>query len=262
MMYVDLKNIVLKDCDEYKFNNYFIFKNNSEKNGINLECNQDEEDTLESSHSILKHAIDLAIPEMELLTYCSEGYPIWITRPLLNTLGSKRSEVKEIFGISKDKMNYIKNWFDILLEYSKCTKQNWHNLEGAWNLTFNEYINANTSLKVEKAYVHLINALEAALSKESCENKYRVSLYTSILFSDEKDKRKRSFELVKKAYDIRSKISNEIPLSKDCISVESLYSEYFELKEIVSTILLKTYKKEKTDIIEKIQDSIFGCSGV
>lgn len=262
MVYVELKDMVLKECEEYIFNDYFIFRNNTKKNGMILSCKHDDNDTYESSHSILKHAIDLAIPEIEILTYCSEGYPIWATRPLLKPKEILNQEKKEIFEITIDKINFIKNWFHILVDYTESTKKNWHNLEGNWNLTFNEYIDATTSLKVEKAYVHLINALEAALSKENTEMKYKVSLYTSLLLTDDKEKRIEAFNLVKKAYDIRNKIRNEIPFSKDEILVKNLYSEFFKLKKIVSTILLKTYTMGKSGVIEKIENAIFECQKV
>lgn len=261
-MNINFKNIILKDWDEYSFNNFFVFTNNQDGTGVTLECKEDENGTYESSQTILRHAFDLAFPEVILLAYCAEGFPIWVTRPPLSSAGCQIPGAKVFCEVKQDKMDYLNKWFYLLVEYTNSIKNNWGNLVSSWNVAYNEYNNAVTSVRVEKAYVNLIDALESILAKDNSEIRYKVSLYSALLYSDEKDERKRAFQLINKAYGIRSNVFAGVRFSKEDEYIQILYKEFLELKEIVSNILMKTYGITKNEIISTIEDNVFSCNKV
>lgn len=262
MVKINLRNIVLKDWNKYSFNDFFIFSNNNDGEGVNLECMDDENGTFESSQTIFRHALDLAFPEVILSAYCSEGYPIWVTRPPLSSSGCVIQAAEAVYEIQQDKMDHLNKWFSLLLDYTKSTRSNWGNLVSSWNVAFNEYNNAITSVRIEKAYVNLIDALESVLAKDNSEIRYKVSLYSALLYSDNRSERKRVFELIKKAYGIRSNVGAGVKFSKDDEYIETLYKEFLELKDIVSDILLKTYSIPKDEIINQIENNIFACNKI
>jgi hypothetical protein len=257
MISVNLKNMILKEQEEYYFNPYFCFRNNEARDGLTLECCEDEEETCESSQSIFRYALDLALPEVLIRTYCKEGYAIWVSRPMMNSYANHHYEPTDLYQLEEDKIEDLKRWFYLLVEYSDSTKEHIDNLVSPWNKAFNEYRNAIDTTNVEKAYMHLVAALEALLRESNSEVQYKVTLYTSLIYSDDKEERKRVKALLKKAYEIRGNLmSGEIKSMKILLDKESLYGDYFELKRIISTILYKTYGLTRNEIIEMVEDEL------
>ncbi|BCN30386.1 HEPN domain-containing protein [Anaeromicropila herbilytica] len=258
MISVSLKNMILKDNEEYCFNPYFCFRNNDTRDSLALECSEDDEESCESSQSIIRYALDLAFPELFLRTYCKEGYAIWISRPMLNSYANHSYSPSDIFQLDEDKMDDLRRWFDLLVEYSYSTKEHIDNLVSPWNKAFNEYRNAIDSTNVEKAYMHLVAALEALFRDSNSEVQFKVTLYTSLIYSEEKMDRKRVKSLLKKAYDIRGNLMlGEIRSMKELANKEALYHDYFELKKIVSSVLYKTYGLTKEEILDLVEDNVF-----
>lgn len=261
MVSVNLENIVLKEQEDFCFNDYFSFHNNKNRDGLELTCIEDDKDTNESSQSIFRYALDLALPEVVLRTYCKEGYSIWVCRKVLNSYSNVSYIPNKVYEISDFKMNYIKKWFQILVEYAESTKEHYDNLVSSWNVTLNEYNNAIGATSVEKAYIHLLSALESALVNCNCEVQYKVTLSASLIYSQDKEERQKVKEIIKKAYTIRNMVmTGDMKSMKVPYPPEELYEDYFKLKDIVSTILLKTYGLKKSEIIQRVEESIFDSS--
>ena len=116
--------------------------------------------------------------------------------------------------------------------------------------------------KPEDKLIDLIVALESLLVKENQELSYRLSLRTSFLLGKNNKERKELFCLMKKAYNLRSKIvhgskyKNEVKINNKTIPIYKLVSN-------IEDILRKSIKKalnfkDSESFLESIDNYIFG----
>ena len=71
---------------------------------------------------------------------------------------------------------------------------------------------------------------------------------------------KETFDLVRKMYNIRSKVVHgEINEVIKMLSSDDIYDKYFRLKETCADILIKLYNIDETVIFEKIYDALISC---
>lgn len=127
-----------------------------------------------------------------------------------------------------------------------------------WSFALNQYEKACRELSLETSIMYLISALESLLSKNSGELTYKVSLFSSLVAADTKEQRKEIFKLVHTMYSIRSKVSHgDIENVYKLMTKESIYHDYFNLKDVVAKIILKLYDMEPQKVFDKIDDLIY-----
>lgn len=202
--------------------------------------------------SVLFQAVLFALPN----TLFSDGIS---TRVLFSYYDVLEQYENSLYLVTENDIDKINIWFDILKLYNlkiiedNKYKRNW------WYVASNELLLACNQGIIEMAYVNLITALEAISVNTNTELSYRVSLNTSLLYSNDKEVRENTFKLIKDAYDIRSKLVHGAP--EDALKKVKQYNYklYFELKSIISTLLLKYYDFSKESLIKGINSSIMSC---
>lgn len=261
MVEIKFRNLLLKELHFLKINEHFYMKNN-EKGYVVIYAIDTDIQNVESSHPLLLHAIDLALPQKIISPSCTDNAyeNIWESRVLFSYYGNTQYKDTAIYELTEESLNHLLQWHRIIIEYSKLTNHNKNELLTPWNVGYNEYLMTISCGNTEQSFVHLISALEALLVIGSAELSYRTSLNASILLRSKAEERKVVFDCVKKSYNIRSKVVHgDIGEIKKQFKKQEIYDTLFRLKTIVSDILFLTYGKDKNAVIELIDNSIFNC---
>jgi hypothetical protein len=261
-MQVNIKNLVLDGLDTYEVNKYFKIKNNSNLDGIIIECISP--DTIEYEYeqhynSYFRNALELALPKAFISPYCIDEIKNihWKGRILFCYYGKTEYINNNMYKITVDDISKVKQWHDILIEYYTSTLKYKDAKFTSWDVAYNEYLDAVSCDYLEQAFLHLITALEALLLEGNNELTYRVSLNTAMLCGEGIDDRKEIFNFIKNSYNLRSSVVHgDINAIRKKFSNEKLYDSLFELRHIVSKSLFATYNKDKNKIIEHIENLI------
>lgn len=262
---IKVSGIMLPDGAEYKINEYFTLSKH--KGNTVLFAKIVETPPVDATPSLLISTLNLAFPDTLISTYCSyspeEFYKrLWRTNVLFSYYGESEytNTPKEI---SSDDFDRLARWYTTILEHNSAIKEDSNIRCSPWNVAWNEYIDACSCSIVEKAFAHLITALEAILVDSTTELNYRVSLYASILAGSNEEERNRIFDCVKNSYDYRSKsVHGDSKSMKKKFKKEEVYTTFFELKRIVTLIMEKTYKKDKAETVKAITKALHSCPEV
>ena len=113
----------------------------------------------------------------------------------------------------------------------------------------------------EDKLIDYITAFESLFVKEKQELSYRLSVRVALLIGKDKQDRKQIFELIKKAYDLRSKIVHGLKYEKNVkindknISIQEFVSK---IEEILRTSIKSALQfKDHPSFLEKIDEKIF-----
>lgn len=248
---IRLKNIKIADGQEYLINEKANIKNDNK--GSLLIYNNDG--SYESNSVILRRAIELAIPNtiVEYKVDVGDEY-FWDNHTLFSFYGDTEYNNKETQSISTNFLCRINKFINMIINNTKVYGGKF----SFWNVAYNEYVDASYCRVLELTFVHLITALEAMLLTDNTELKYRVSLYTAMFCEDTEADRREVYEIVRKAYDLRSKtVHGDIDGMKKHFKNNELYKLMFKLREIVSKMLEITYGRKKEEIVNEIEHRIF-----
>ncbi|MNW52025.1 hypothetical protein D3C74_295260 [compost metagenome] len=189
---------------------------------------------------------------------------------LLNYYKSKDdnfdSSPKEVTLIGMDDVEKIKKWHDLMINHNKAQielrgSSDWKADE--WTFALNHYLQACSSKGLEESIINLITAFEALMVTGKEEVSYKVALNTSLLYSQIPEERENIFKLIKEMYGLRSKVVHgDLPGFLKSMAKPDIYTKYFTLKEILSTILLKTHELPLKELHSKLYSSIFKCPNV
>lgn len=267
-----LKNIGI-DKDSYNFNQYIMLRRNPKNANetiveISIENNINQNDII-----LFYRALQFGIPKVHVNSYAyEEGSVLNLIIESLScrmtnyysNIETKYSSVNEHkIIINEDDVNMVKKVFDILNEFSKKQIQEKENRiwkPTRWQYAYNQYVNACSSSSIESSILSIITGLESLLVNGNGELTYKVSLYSSIIASDDLKERKAIFDLIKGMYNIRSKVVHgEISSVVRKLSSDDIYSDYFRLKEIFIIIFMKLYNISEKEVFNKISDTIFSC---
>jgi hypothetical protein len=263
VVHVKLSNIKMSNIESYVFNEYFTFKNNPHSDGIIIDCivpDDINENYAKHHQSWLKYALDLALPNIVVSSYCTnEVYKYdWKSDIFLCYYGKTQYENKSVHLINNDILDHIKKWHEIIINYFTYVLQYEKGEFTSWDVAFNEYLDAMSCTYLEQSFMHLITALEALLVTGNNELNYRVSLNTSMLCGSNFDERKKIFNLIKDSYILRSSVVHgDANAIKKRLSKKELYDTMFELRAIVSKSLLLTFNQNKEKTLETIEKAIF-----
>ncbi|MDD6571940.1 MAG: HEPN domain-containing protein [Thermoflexaceae bacterium] len=248
---VIIGKFALKDIIEYKIDDDYIFYNKNEK--LHISCTKNIK---KNNHpSCLLHSIDLAFPKALVSPFCSdEIYSInWDTRILTSYYTGSDYNQEEKIEIDQLGMKKIEDWYRRLLKNNSLSDR-----KSVWNFAYNNYLSSLCASSIEICYLHLTTVLESLLVDGNNELVYRVSLNTAMLIGKDKTDRKRIFNIVKKAYNIRSKTTHgDVNSMIKELKNADMFQNFFEFRSIVAEVLYEMYEKDKANILIKIEDSIF-----
>lgn len=256
-----LNGVEIEEEKSYPLNEYFTLSYKGEKTVISAKIL--ETPPFEACPSMLIEALNATFPKSLISTFCFKSTAdyykkLWKSNVLFSYYGNSNYDNTTNSSLNDETIEYLKEWCSIIISNNSSTTE--ENRWNPWNVAWNEYLDACSCGIVEKAFAHLITSLEALIIKGNNELSYRVSLYASILLGDNNESRIEIFECVKKSYNYRSKsVHGDVKDLKKDFKKETIYEMFFQLKQIVSSILFKTFGKEKTDIINSIEESIYNC---
>lgn len=248
---VTIGKFALKDISEYKIDDDYRFYNKNEKLHISCTMNINK-----NNHpSCLLHSIDLAFPQALVSPFClDEIYSInWDTRILTSYYTGTDYDQEEKIEIDQSGMKRIEDWYRKLLKNNSLPDR-----KSVWNFAYNNYLSSLCASSIEISYLHLTTVLEALLVGANNELVYRVSLNTAMLIGKDKSDRKRIFNIVKKAYNIRSKTTHgDVTSMIKELKKDDIFQNFFEFRSIVAEVLSETYGQDIPNVIRKIEESIF-----
>lgn len=261
-----IDSIKLDPKTNFAINDFFSLE---EKNGkVFLKAIIEDNPTIESGPTLIRSALYLNFPQTLISTFCKrtdEDYykSFWKPVILFSYYGKTEYKISNKYQVNYDDLNRLKEWCKIIIEHNKSCSKNNDLRCTSWNIAYNEYLDAISCGIAEKAFAHLITALEALLIEGNSELNHRVSLSTALLFKDVADERKEVYELVKKAYLIRSiTVHGDAKALKKKLKAKEIYEILFDLKSIVSNLLFRLYGKEKSEIISAIETAQYSSPSV
>lgn len=165
--------------------------------------------------------------------------------------------------IGETEIDYLKSVHKIIIEHTKQQAKlrdsgDWKPTR--WFFAQQRYLIACESLSLELSIMYLITALESLLSKNPGELTYKVSLFSSLIGDDDKEKREDIFNLVSFMYNIRSKVSHgDVDQIVKLMQNENIYHKYYRFKEIVATIIIKLYGLDSQKVFDRFNSVLFNA---
>lgn len=255
-----ISNLILEDAEQITINKFFVLRNSKNHNKLFIDYNPpiEGDDFVKIYQRYFRRSIELSLPRVVISHSCliNEGNNslFWDHSVFVSYYGKNNYNNEKKYTLSSMEISNLKEWHNRLIQYHKM----WTVLNEPpyfyWDIAYNEYLNGLHCSYLEEAFVHLVTALEALTIKGDGKIKYRTSLYTSILYTENKEARQEVFDFIKKMYNLRSKVvhGDDIALKEDFKNYD-LYNDMFKLREIVSKLLCVTYFKDKDDVLKEIQ---------
>ncbi|MFF2907664.1 hypothetical protein [Paenibacillus sp. NPDC057934] len=262
-----IENVEL-DRPEYVINEY-ISLSKLDDNKVLVSINKTESDpvTYESNGYLFYHALQLGLPKLNVRilepprSYGRIAYGILGKRntPLFKFSSAINDEIEKDNSsatITEQDIQNIIRFFEIYIAHSKASREKrlaseWK--ETRWSYALNQYTGACLSTTIESSNQALITGLEALLVTGEGNLQYKVSLNAALMLADSYEQRIDIMDRVKKMYNLRSKATHgEITALVKLLNKSSVYDDYFELKSILSRLLLLTYDKSEEEIFNRL----------
>lgn len=257
-------------------NDYFFLIRDGEDTRIIW--NKTGSPTLESNPPLFFDAIRLSLPQANvwvhdcILSKEKLMYQLLEVRntTLINYYESKddnfKSSPEKVIEIGEEDVTRIIHIHQLLIEHHKSQRelrQSLNYTHTEWVFALNHYFQCCSSKSLEESIVHIITAFEALLVSGSEQVSYRVSINASLLFSDDPSVRKETYKLIKEMYGLRSKaVHGDLRAFIKAMRSAEIYEKYFKLKQVLATILLKTYGVETNELHEKLEEALFNCPSI
>lgn len=265
-----IRNIELQD-EEYKINDYITLKKSSKMPKETMIKIDDTIPIFENNIILFYRALEFSMARIHIDAYADESDNVTfsiiksLSSIMINyySLNSNEEIDKGTMKIDKDNISNLISIFKLIVEYNKEQKEKRQEKiysPTRWSYAYNQYVNACTNISIENSILNIITGLEALLVKGVGELTYKVSLYSSIIAADGIEERKKIRELIKWMYNTRSKVVHgEVAEVVKKLSSPDLYKKYYDLKELFSKIMVKTYKIDEKELFERLDDMIFNC---
>lgn len=267
--YVVLKNVFI-DKDEYDINSFIKLKTTS-ITGTLLYIKSNKDYPYESNIVLFFRALQLALPTVSLKVGKHPNindsiYEILnsMCSSLLNYYPVRDNNIildKSSISINLETTEHIKRVFEVICHYNQKTKEDRDTGEWVpdrWQFSYQQYLSACAATSIESSVLNLISGLESLLVKGEGLLSYKVALYSSIILSDNIEIRKEINKKIKYMYNLRSKVVHgEVNNVVKIMSKPDIYERYFELKKVLSDLLIITYGMNENDLFERIEEVIF-----
>lgn len=265
MQKILLKNINTNNA-EYLLNEFVSLRKIAEKTYLIINTG----DIWEISLPLWIRSLQLAFPKINLRMTSEDIVSQDIINTYTNSIINYYSKKEDNFDvdnikidINQDDINHLIMVNGLVMDHNKKNKEmrecgTWK--PNRWIYAYNQYLNACNSLSIEISILNLITALESLLVKGNGEISYRVSLFSSIVFSDTIEERHEIFDLIRELYGLRSRVVHgEINEVIKKLSKNDIYDKYFTLKKVCADILIKLYGFDEKIIFEKIYNTVISC---
>jgi len=274
---IDFMNLYLTHLDEVIVNEYFRFIKTVGKSDDYATLLYDDlnETVFESGITIFISAMKLAFPEIHIYPKSDiENGLVNSMRKYIVDYYVDEIDHKDIVDYSKiefteEKAQLLRQIFTILCRRNRKSYND--RLQGdeqykftPWQVGYNYYLSACSTISIDSGIVNLISGLEALLTNKEEGLSQKTSLRAAVILSDDEDYRRNMFEFIKNMYDVRSLIVHGDPekLLKNKYKwfFKDSYSAYFRLKKILSDLLVKLDSiMDKNILIDQLQKKIFSA---
>ncbi|MGN7241053.1 hypothetical protein [Priestia megaterium] len=265
-----LENVGI-DREEFIFNDFMKIKQLTNKSSL-LIADDKFAETYEASPLLIYRTFQLALSNMNIVIkkdkenkdefiynlFKESGSPImnyYASRDLNPTVSSG-----EII-LSKEDLERVKEINLLLVEYNSVNGNNKNLGEwkpNRWNYAYEQYLAACRAKTIDVGVLHLITGLESLLVKGEGLLKFKVSLYTSIILGNTIEERKSINKKINFMYNLRSKVVHgEIDSVVKITSKPDIFEKYFDLKDILAKLLVKTYGMEENYLFDKLDEILF-----
>lgn len=270
-----ITNVTL-DQSSYSINDY-ITLTKTRDNDVLITCNSigevlSEED-YQSNGTIFFDALRLGCPKINIriaptsFTTDQILYDILRNRNtfLFKFSSSISDDIETYEGtsiITETEIINIRKFHELYIEHSKKqkiqrTEVKWN--ETRWNYALNQYLSACSSITVDQSIQTLVTGLESLLVKGDGNIQYKVSLNAALILGSTYEERTEIIKKIKKMYSLRSKATHgEITELVRLLKKFDLYNDYFELKSIISKLLLITANMPETELFERLDKVLLG----
>jgi len=266
-----LVNVGIK-VNEFAFNDSIKIKKLTDKSSLLSINHRLGGDTYEGSPLLIYRAFQLALSNINIIIKRDKenedeflyNYFKSSGSELMNYYASKDLETVTRSGesiLNKDDLERIKDVHSIVVEYNRThgdykVRGNWKPTR--WSYANEQYLSACRAMTIDQGVLSLITGLESLLVKGEGLLKFKVSLYASIILEDTIEKRRLINKQVNFMYNLRSKIVHgEIENVVKITSKPEIFDRYFELKDILGRLLIKTYGIEETDLFNRLDEILY-----
>ncbi|KGP81533.1 MULTISPECIES: HEPN domain-containing protein [unclassified Paenibacillus] len=270
-----ITNVTL-DQSSYSINDY-ITLTKTRDNDVLITCNSigevlSEED-YQSNGAIFFDALRLGCPKINIrvaptsFTTDQILYDILRNRNtfLFKFSSSISDDIETYEGtsiITETEIINIRKFHELYIEHSKKqklqrTEAKWN--ETRWNYALNQYLSACSSITVDQSIQTLVTGLESLLVKGDGNIQYKVTLNAALILGSTYEERTEIIKKIKKMYNLRSKATHgEITELVRLLKKPDLYNDYFELKSIISKLLLITANMPEPELFERLDKVLLG----
>ncbi|KIL30504.1 HEPN domain-containing protein [Bacillus subtilis] len=266
--YVILDNIAL-DTINYKINDHIQLFQTKKSNKTILLAYKDYVG-FENNIALFLRCLQIALPKISIRLGSEYKPPKESMYEILkNSTGhvmnrydspSRDSVDYRSHTINKEDIDSIKRTFEIVVTHNKNMILNEENefKSNRWGYAYQQYLTACAANTIQDSVLHLITGLETLLVKGSGLLTYKVALNASLILEETEEKREKVFEVIKRMYNLRSKVVHgEVKEMSKQLAASSTYDNYYELKSILSRILVKIYNISEDQVFDRIKTIIF-----
>ncbi|PIC59091.1 hypothetical protein CSV80_00785 [Sporosarcina sp. P12(2017)] len=260
------------DLPKYEVNEFITLVCNPEKeNSVIVEVEGNHEDMYISNGLLFYKALQLALPEVNLRVskYKDETMMYELLKDhntyLMNYYAASDDDIKfeesAPIKFTEEIMKKVATAHNIVCEHNKKSKEDrdvnqWE--PSRWGYSFQSYSSACYSPTVDLSILSIITGIESLLVSGEGPLSYKISMYSSLILSDNYEERLKINKLVKDMYKIRSKVVHgEISTVTRLLKKEDIYEKYFELRKIHSELLIKTFELSEDDLFDAIDRQLF-----
>lgn len=265
---VEFSNILMTEFDSIDFNEWAQFKRKESGNETVLTYSYPTNITVESTASFIKYAMMLTFPEIHIYPESNQTHGSFHKDLIIDYYSDTTTIITEysVANFTTEKVNLLrKNWNMICTHMRESNRlEDQGNIEyrfTPWFTVLNNYTSACTTTTIADGIVNLIICLEAMVTNNEKNIKNIVSTRVSVIYSSDYTIRKKTYQLIKDMYEIRSLIvhgdNDSLLKTKYNWYFEDAYKYYFTLKQIVSKLFLELDGLDKDTVINKIQSCIF-----
>nr|WP_145401427.1 HEPN domain-containing protein [Paenibacillus xylanexedens] len=264
------------DQPSYTINEYIQLERTSRGETIVITQKAGEiysEEAYQSNGELFYQAIRLALPKINIriaappTNYTQTLYEAIKGRNTFlfkfsSSKGDEIESVEEKSIITRSDITNISKFHNLYIEYSKgqnSKRQNSNWSETRWNYAINQYFAACSSITVDQSIQSLVTGLESLLVKGDGNITFKVSLNAALVLGTTFEERNEVIKKIKKMYNIRSKATHgEITELVRLLKKPDLYSDYFELKSILSQLLYITANMPETEFFDRLDRVLLG----
>lgn len=248
-MVIELKNCILYNNDEHEINEFILMENYNGRAFVNFREFGPEMEFSDPMKFV--NAIELGLTHT--VVWFKSDHMIYKDllpkNVLINYYGyTKDYDMEKKYIITEKDIENIKCWFNICIEWNKNQKLGRRNLY--WDMAYNRYLLDAKDEYIENRFLNIGLILECILNIDGNDISKKLREYTASLCAYDQEEFENIFEIIRRGYKYRCDVVHgNAERVAQIFRDELIYEKYFELREIVNILMLKTFKKTKEEVI-------------